>query len=299
MSAITAQKLDTFSNLTKLQLSQAEFEMLRNLVYDLTGINLAGNKKTMLESRLIRRIKALGLPDFASYCKLVLNMKASDAEARAFINAVTTNLTQFFRENHHFEYIANDLIPSALKTSAQGNGKPFLRIWHAGCSTGQEPYSMAMTLQDALGSLFKSWDIKILASDIDTNVLQTAKDGIYRSDELASVSIERKNRYFTPNRYGDQPSYQISDSCKKLITFRHMNLLEEPWPLKPTTMFDIIFCRNVVIYFDMATQKRLFERFINRLVPGGYIFIGHSESLYRICSNVDLVATTIYQKPMS
>jgi chemotaxis protein methyltransferase CheR len=157
---------------------------------------------------------------------------------------------------------------------------------------------MAMTIQNSLsGALGGGWDIKILATDIDTNVLQTAKDGIYRDDEISSIPSKLRESYFSPEQYHGKTVYRAKSNIRDLIYFRHLNLLEDPWPLKPSTLFDIIFCRNVVIYFDQHTQKRLFARFCEKMSPGGYLFIGHSESLYRISDDFVSLKNTIYRKP--
>ncbi|MDR3708557.1 MAG: protein-glutamate O-methyltransferase CheR [Capsulimonadaceae bacterium] len=282
---------------TEYRLADREFESLRTLVYDLTGITLAENKRTMLEARLSRRVRTLGLPDFAAYCKLIDAQMPDGAEIRNMINAVTTNKTEFFRERHHFEFVKTNVLPKMSSTAALGLGARKLRVWHAGCSTGQEPYSLAMVISD-FQALGPGWDVKLLASDIDTNVLQLARDGVYRADDISSVPPDFLRRHFLRGKGENDGKYLVKPALREMIAFRHINLLDDPWPLKPTSYFDIVFCRNVVIYFDKTTQRRLFQRFASRLNPGGYLFIGHSETLHGISEAFIPIGGTIYQKPV-
>ncbi|HEY3333093.1 MAG TPA: protein-glutamate O-methyltransferase CheR [Capsulimonadaceae bacterium] len=277
------------------KLGDKEFGLLRQLVYELTGISLADGKRTMLESRLVRRLRVLGLDDFTAYYKLLRDQMPQGAEIRAMINAVTTNKTEFFREKHHFDFVADQILPLIRTAASSGHGPRRLRVWHAGCSTGQEPYSLSMVILDTLINS-GTWDIKLLASDIDTNVLQIAQEGVYKEDEVASVPPELLKRHFMRGRGANEGMYQVKDAAKQLIKFRHINLLEEPWPISPSVQFDIIFCRNVVIYFDKQTQRRLFQRYYDKLKPGGHLFIGHSETLHGISDSFDLLGGTIYQK---
>lgn len=278
-------------------LTDKDFATLRKLVYNLTGINLVESKRTMLASRLSRRLRALGLSSFSDYCDLVSEQAPNGEEIRSMINAVTTNKTEFFRERHHFDYVADVVLPAYQTPGLLSRRSRSLRVWHAGCSTGQEPYSLAMVIADHAPAT-AGWDIKLLASDIDTNVLQVARDGLYRTEDVMSIPPDMLRKHVMRGRGDNEGKYQMKQYLRDLIQFRHINLLDEPWPLKPTTYFDIIFCRNVVIYFDKPTQQRLFQRFLQRLIPGGYLFIGHSETLHGINDVFMPLGGTIYQKPL-
>jgi chemotaxis protein methyltransferase CheR len=237
----------------------------------------------MVYSRLARRIRALKLFNFAEYVEYLQHNK--DSEFGEFINAITTNLTSFFREPHHFEFLTETVL-SEMKVNHKLDNR--IRIWSAGCSTGMEPYSIAMTL----GNKFPAgWDFKILATDLDTNVLATAKAGIYQSSSVTGIDDELKKKYFLHDQHGDR--YKVKESLQKLITFKQLNLLEK-WPMKG--QFDVIFCRNVVIYFDLETKNKLFERYAQMLRPNGYLILGHSETMSREVTLFKSVGRTIYQK---
>jgi len=241
----------------------------------------------MVYSRLVRRLRHLEIDSFAAYCQRLQD--GDEAEFIEFVNALTTNLTAFFRENHHFDFLANTALPGLL---ASRQAQRRIRIWSAGCSTGEEPYSIAMVVKEAQSGR-NNWDIKILATDLDSNVLEKAQLGIYGDDRLKSVSMARKARFFE-----DRPELPVGEmivgsELRELITFKQLNLMES-WPMKGP--FDVIFCRNVVIYFDKDTQRRLFERYAGLLANDGYLIIGHSESLYRVTDKFELLGNTIYQK---
>ncbi len=266
-------------------MTDRNFAQLKSYAYDNTGINLSDHKKEMIYSRLARRIRTLGLENFDQYCALIESKKSP--EHSDFINAITTNLTAFFREPHHFEFLANTAI---AEVKARHTKDRRIRIWSAGCSTGEEPYSIAMTINSELGAA--PWDTKILATDLDSEVLATATHGVYHGDRIENLSVENQRRYFLKERDG-HGNVKVKAGLQRLISFKRLNLVED-WPMRGP--FDIIFCRNVVIYFDKEIQRNLFERFADILVDGGYLFIGHSESLYRITDRFQSLGQTIYQK---
>ena len=266
--------------------SDRNFEQLRQIAFEHTGIVLGENKRQMMYGRLARRIRQLGLAGFDDYCaRLEADL---DSELGELVNAITTNLTSFFRENHHFEHLANTALPEILAHNA---GTRRLRIWSAGCSTGEEPYSIAMTLAES--SRLNGWDARILATDIDTSVVARADSGVYPLERVKDMDPQRLRRWFEKGVGENAGKLRVNRSLRDLIAFRSLNLLGD-WPMRGP--FDIIFCRNVVIYFDKETQRRLFDRFADMLAPHGYLYIGHSETLFKISDRFKPVGGTIYRK---
>jgi chemotaxis protein methyltransferase CheR len=265
-------------------LSAHEFDRIRALVHEHTGISLSEAKRQLVYGRLSRRLRALRLSSFAEYIELIEQGESDELEE--FTNAVTTNLTSFFREPHHFEYLGRELLP---KLVAADSGARRLRIWCCAASTGEEPYSIAMVLREAQ---LTGWDAKLLATDLDSNVLAHGAAGEYTADRFQTVSAARLKNWFRPVG-GDGKRYSAVNELRSLITFKQLNLMHE-WPMKGP--FDAIFCRNVIIYFDKATQRALFERMATLQRPGDYLFLGHSESLYRVCDKYDLIGKTIYRR---
>ena len=260
--------------------SQADFEKVRSAIYRKAGINLSDTKKQLVYSRLARRIRALKLNDFASY---LAYLEANETEQEEFVNALTTNLTAFFREPHHFEILAD--YAHQLK-----NLQRPLRIWCAAASTGEEPYSIAMTMAEVFGSYEPP--VEIIASDIDSKVLREASAGIYNLSRLESVSYERKQQFFQRGTGPNRGQVRINPVLKKCIEYRQLNLLDPNWSVKAP--FDVIFCRNVMIYFDKQTQLKLLERMVRLLTPTGLYIAGHSESFNQASHLVKLVAKTTY-----
>ena len=266
-------------------MSDDNFSTIAKIAYQYTGIKLPEQKRQMIYSRIARRIRALNLANFDQYCDIISDNK--HAEFNEFINSITTNLTSFFRENHHFEYLESTIIPHLKKVHDRDRR---VRVWSAGCSTGEEPYSIAMTLlKNFSGS--SNWDLKILATDLDSNVVETGRNGIYAADRVAGMDPGRVKKWLSSN--DDSSRYMVADALKKLIQFNRLNLLDR-WPMK--NKFDIIFCRNVVIYFDKPTQKKLFDRYAEQLNDGGYLIIGHSESLHKLTDRFESIGKTIYRK---
>lgn len=262
-----------------------DFQFLAGLVNAHTGIMMPKHKSDMVYARLTKRLRSLNLQSFREYCDL-LEQPDGDEEIIHFVNSITTNLTGFFREGHHFDDLKERL--QAMKANPPPGRK--IRIWSCACSTGQEPYSLAMTVADVFENAI-GWDVKILATDIDTNVLATAREGQYPIDMLPKIPEGYHKRYIEISRDGE--SFTFKENIRKMITFNALNLLSS-WPMKGK--FEIVFCRNVVIYFDKDTQRILFDRIANAMTPDGWLYIGHSENLFAVSDRFKLHGKTIYQR---
>jgi len=275
------------AGIADFELTDAQFHRIRALVREHTGIALSDAKRQLVYGRLSRRLRALKLGSFREYIELLERGVANELEE--FINAITTNLTSFFREPHHFEYLATDLLPQIV---ARNTGLRRARIWCCAASTGEEPYSIGMVLREA-APLLHGFDIKVLATDLDSAVLATAANGIYNAERLTSVASTRASRFFRKGSGAHAGQYRVQDELRNLITFKQLNLMHE-WPVRGP--FDAIFCRNVIIYFDKDTQRALFARMATLQRPGDILFLGHSESLYRVSDQYELVGRTVYRR---
>jgi chemotaxis protein methyltransferase CheR len=284
---VTTAGTTTIRALRDFELSQAEFDRLRELVREHTGIALSEGKRQLVYGRLARRLRALQLESFGEYIGLL--ERGDPVELEEFVNAVTTNLTSFFREPHHFEYLAGEALPAIV---ARSDGINRLRIWCCAASTGEEPYSIAMVLREAQDRL-AGWDVEILATDLDSNVLATGKSGVYSAERFRGMDARRVARFFDKGAGAHAGKFRAREDLRNLITFKQLNLMNE-WPMRGP--FDAIFCRNVVIYFDKATQRTLFERMAALQRPGDLLFLGHSESLYRVSDAYELIGRTIYRR---
>jgi chemotaxis protein methyltransferase CheR len=270
----------------EFELTDHEFHRLRVVVLELTGIALADSKRELLYSRLARRLRKLKLTSFGEYCDMVES--GFGDEVQELTNAITTNLTSFFRENYHFEQLASEVLPQIERDRSTIRR---MRFWSAGCSTGEEPYSLAMILRESLGRL-NNWDIRLLATDIDSKVIEAAAAGAYETERLSGLGDNRASRWFSKS--AARLGYSVvSPELRSLITFKQLNLLD-PWPM--SGLFDVIFCRNVVIYFDKDTQRRLFDRMADLQEPGGWLFIGHSENLFNVTNRYKPVGRTVYRR---
>jgi len=257
-----------------------DFARVRALIYRQAGISLAESKQEMVYSRLARRLRAKGLNSFEDYLDGLESGRDSD-EWEAFTNALTTNLTSFFRESHHFPILAEH----ALKSN-----KP-LTIWCSASSTGEEPYSIAMTMCEAFNTL--SPPVSIVATDIDTNVLDAGANGIYTADRLEKMSKDRVRRFFLKGTGSRAGMVRVRPELRQLITFKTLNLLAGSWPVSGP--FDVIFCRNVMIYFDKPTQSKILSRFVPLLKPDGLLFAGHSENFMYVSDALKLRGKTVYE----
>ncbi|HEY5512025.1 MAG TPA: CheR family methyltransferase [Geomonas sp.] len=259
--------------------TQDDFARIRALIYRSAGISLAPGKRDMVYSRLARRLRARELESFADY--LILLESGEPQELEAFINALTTNMTSFFREPHHFRILAERL--------AQLPGNRPASIWTCASSSGEEPYSIAMTAADALNN---SAPVRILATDIDTNVLATARQGIYPVDQLQKIPVDLLKRFFLRGVGRNEGYARVSDELRQLVSFRRLNLLDKTWPMR--CKFDVIFCRNVMIYFDKATQHAILKKLADHLHPDGLLFVGHSESFHGASDQFKICGNTVY-----
>lgn len=258
----------------------SDFERVRTMLYRHCGINLNDNKKDMVYSRLGRRLRALGLKSFQDYLMRVEQDQGDEWEA--FINSLTTNLTAFFREPHHFPLLRDHMLSLRKRP---------IRLWCSASSTGEEPYTMAMTMVDAFGTYTPP--VEIIATDIDTNVLSKAEAGIYPFERVEKLPNDILKRFFLKGIGSNTGYVQVRKELRDLISFRRLNLLDERWPINGT--FDAIFCRNVMIYFDKATQYKILKRFAPMLEAHGVLFAGHSESLYHASDIFKLRGKTVYE----
>lgn len=249
-------------------LTRRDLSDIADMIYADAGIFLNESKASLVYSRLSKRLRKIGLSSFRQYCELVGSERGAQ-ERREMLSQLTTNFTKFYRERHHFEHLANDVLP-ALMSRAKAGGR--VRIWSSACSLGHEPYSLAMTILSMFPDAAK-YDFRLLASDIDPKVVASASEGIYTTEAIEPVGQQFQKEYF--NDLG-QGKYQVKDHVKDLISFRELNLIAN-WPFKGK--FDVIFCRNVVIYFDDPTQAKIWQRYSDVLSKDGYLYIGHSERL--------------------
>jgi len=275
-----------------VRLSDNDFAFICDFVYQSTGIVLNENKREMVYRRLTRIVRERKLNTFSDYCLLLKQQAAQEKDY--FINAITTNLTSFFREQHHFDYLVNEELPRLMAEKAvQANGKKRLRIWSSASSTSEEPYSIAISVLEAMQEQLSNWDVKILATDIDSNVLAAGKAGIYENRRIESLSEKFKQRYFHRGVGKNSSNVRVDKKLCDLITFKQLNLLHE-WPMKGE--FDVIFCRNVIIYFDKPTQQELFTRYYDLLKPGGLLMLGHSENLGEFQQHFNTIGRTMFRK---
>lgn len=271
----------------EFNLGDEEFKFLAAFMSRETGIVLSEHKRQMVCGRLVKRLRALDMHSFADYCDYLRGPNAHK-EVENLVNSITTNITHFFREPHHFDHLRDQVL---APRAAERPRRPRLRLWSAGCSSGEEPYSIAMVLADVMKG-GEGWDPLILATDIDTNVLNRARNGVYTTESVRTIPETYRKR-FLRRINGDSEHVQMADELKRLIRFKQLNL-HEKWPMKGP--FDVIFCRNVAIYFDKPTQKVLFNRYADLLAIGGTLFLGHSESLIGVSERFEVTGKTSYRR---
>jgi chemotaxis protein methyltransferase CheR len=268
-------------------LTRDDMGFIAKLVYEHAGIVIREHKEAMTRGRLARRVKALGLGTVAEYCAF-LKTPGAVSEIPELINAVTTNHTAFFRERHHFDHLRKDVLPKLLQERSGRRGR--IRIWSSACSSGEEPYSIAATSRDVLGSR-SDVDFRILATDIDTDILERAEAGLYPSELFERLPPDVKP--LLKLEVAARGEARISEDLRRLIAFKRLNLIEK-WPMGGP--FDVIFCRNVFIYFDTQTKASILDRFVALLAPGGFLYLGHSESLPQPHPQLRLIGRTIYER---
>lgn len=266
----------------EFEFTERDFEAVRKLIYQRAGISLSPQKMDMVYSRLARRLRATGTKRFEDYLALLRN-GSNEAEWEAFTNALTTNLTSFFREQHHFPILADHL---AARRGRQ------LVIWCCASSTGEEPYSLAMTAVETFGSF--DVPVSILATDVDTSVLRRGEAGVYPAERVERIAPERVRRFFLRGSGTQEGQVKVRPELQRMVTFRRLNLLDTAWTVRGP--IDAIFCRNVMIYFDKPTQAGILKRFAPLLQPDGLLFVGHSESLFHVADTFRLRGKTVYEK---
>lgn len=271
----------------RLVITDDEFRYLRAFIHRHTGIALSEHKRALVCSRLSRRLRHYQFTSYAQYYELLCHGDPDGIELMEMTNAITTNKTDFFREAHHFQFLTESVFPEYRKKKTRR-----LRLWSAAAATGEEPYSLAMTVREAFAETAE-WDIKILATDIDTNVLAHANAGVYTMEQAEPIEQPLLRRYFLKGRGDFSNRVCVKPALKSLLRFRRLNLLDDPWPMH--VPFDIIFCRNVLIYFDKTTQQRLLERMAGMLVPNGFLMLGHAEMIHGLDHLYRAVGHSIYQ----
>ena len=271
-----------------IQLKDDEFRLISELIYEKFGVNLTEKKKALVRGRLNTHVKSLGYDNFNDYYASVIR-DPTGSSLLSLIDKISTNHSYFFREGDHFDFLTENALPEICE-SLRRQGSRHLRIWCAGCAAGEEPYTLAMVLKDFFGLEFSSWEIGILATDISTTALEQAVEGVYPANRL-SKTPEKYRQYFV-NAGGD--NYKIADSIKKMVYFKRLNLMRDTYPF--SKKFHVIFCRNVMIYFDQQTKKDLVAKFCRYTAEGGYLFIGHSESLGQGTEPFTYIRPTVYRK---
>ncbi len=274
------------------RIDQREYSLLQDLVRSHTGIDLGPRKQTLVEARLQKRLRVLGLSSYADYYDYLRTEGSGSGELAQFVNAITTNETSFLREPHHFHRLSEEWLGS-LRAAASAAGRSQLRIWSACCSTGEEPYSIAITVLEALGAA-AARSVRILASDINSEVLDRAAEGVYPVERVAPIPQATLARWFERGRGASSGLVRVRREVRELIVFRRLNLLDERWGLRSPV--DLIFCRNALIYFNRDTRQRTLDRFVELLHPRGLLVLGHAESIHRTAIPVEHLGHTTYRR---
>ncbi len=275
------------------EMSDGQFQLFSELIYSICGINLMPKKKMMLVARLYRRLRELNIHSYEDYYNFILSPEGRKNEIINMINVVSTNKTQFFRDPEHFNYLAEKALPEFLANGRTAKNMT-LNIWSAGCSTGEEPYTIAIVLSEYFGRNKLNYSFKIFATDISTRVLEIAGRAVYKRDTVSPIKAELLKKYFVKLENSDSDEYAVKPELKKNVEFRRFNLMENDFKLGVS--IDIIFCRNVIIYFDKKTQIALFQKFYSTIGNSGYLFIGNSESLHNINDEFTYIVPAIYKK---
>ena len=277
------------SNDGLIQISDHEFNTISSFVYGRFGINLTDQKRVLVQGRLQSLIRQLGVKNFTQYLQYLKNDRTEKALVE-LVDRISTNFTYFFREHEHFELFSKRVLPEITGILKRQNDRD-LRVWSAGCSSGEEPYSLVILMMEFFGRDYISWDAGVLATDVSDKVIKIGKRGIYSGEQLKKVPADYRSQYFSAQSDG---KFAVNDRVRAEVTFRHLNLINAQLPFRKP--FHVIFCRNVMIYFDRQTRSNLVKRFYQLTVPGGYLFIGHSESLDRETSMYEYVSPSVYRK---
>ncbi|NJD57756.1 MAG: chemotaxis protein CheR [Nitrospirae bacterium] len=275
-------------------LSDRDYERLSRLIYCECGIKMPPTKKVMLEARLRKRLRVLGLATFGRYCEYLFSPEGLENELISMIDVVTTNKTDFFREPKHFDFLTTVAVPELISLYGAGVRRD-LNIWSAGCSTGEEPYTIAMVLSE-FRDAHPPFEFMVLATDISTKVLERAAKAVYKMERAETVPPLLKKKYLLRSRDRQKNLVKIAPELRPCVRFRRLNFMDEDFEMRGP--MDLIFCRNVIIYFDRPTQERLLNRLYDHLIPGGYIFMGHSETLSGLRVPLVSAGPTVYRKPL-
>ena len=275
------------------ELQEREFRIISEFINREVGIQLPKTKHALVQGRLRKRLRVLGFDDFADYLAFALEHEAGKKERVLLIDAITTNKTSFFREAEHFDYLKSEAVPR-IETSRKQHQRSELNLWSAGCSSGEEAYTLSIAMHEAARS-HPGLRFNILASDISRSCLQTASKGIYNEQQIEMIPMELRKKYILRSRNPDDYRVQMGPEIRSRVRFDVVNLMHDEFPVREK--MDVIFCRNVMIYFNKQSMQQLVERFERQLLPGGYFFIGHSESLHGLQTCLKQVAPMVYQKP--
>lgn len=274
-------------------ISDRDFNTFRSMIYDEAGISLSEAKRTLVCSRLSKRLRQLGLRTYSDYLQYLETRDPNRTERQVMINCLTTNKTDFFREPHHFDFLTQQLFPKISQAANEGAPRT-LRIWSSACSSGEEPYTIAMTILEHFRSV-RGWSIEVIASDINTEVIKKAEQGIYSLDRIEGLDSTLKQKYFLRGKGRQAGSCQVVREVRELVSFQQVNLMDAVWPVEGG--FDVVFCRNVLIYFNTETQQKLLPRLVDMIKPGGYLMLGHSENLPWLAELMTPIGKTMHQKP--
>lgn len=272
-------------------LEDEEFRKIATFVESEVGIKMPKSKKLMMQTRLQPRLKALNLNNFSDYLEYLFSSEQTKTEESIYlIDAITTNLTHFYREPNHFDYLTSDVIPTLINSGVKN-----LNIWSAGCSSGEEAYTLSIVIEEyKTANLDKIFDYSILATDVSTKVLEKARNAIYSVESVKSIPVDIKNKYFEKNKESEKTEFRIKPEFSQKVQFQRLNFMEDDFSVEKE--MNIIFCRNVLMYFDKSTQEEVLKKFMKYLAKDGYLFLGHSETIYNMDLPLKTVAPTVFQK---
>ncbi len=276
----------------RAQMNSDLFKKLSEFIYTESGIKMPLSKKTMLEARLQKRLRAMGITSFGEYCNYLFSPEGVANELVHMIDVVTTNKTDFFREPQHFEYLLEHVLPDLINTKGCGIRRPFM-IWSAACSSGEEPYTLAMVL-DEFSDKAAGFHYTVLGTDISTRMLDKAKNGVYDEERIEPIPFELRRKYLMRSKNKEKKLVRIVPELRAQVKFRRLNFMEGDFGMREK--MDVIFCRNVLIYFDRPTQEKVINRLCNHLIPGGYLFTGHSETISGMNVPLVTVANTVSRR---
>lgn len=273
-------------------LSNNDFAKLSSFIYDHAGIKMPDSKKVMVEARLRKRLKLLNIPSYAEYCDFLFSKEGIETEMTHMVDVITTNKTEFFREPKQFTFLQETAMPELIKLYGAGPQRP-LKVWSAGCSTGEEPYTLSIVINE-FAQNYNRFLYNILATDISTRVLEKAVLGVFEEERIDSMPNTLKNKYFLRSKDKEKRLVRVVSALRNSVRFQWLNFMDDDFGI--SDKFDVIFCRNVIIYFDKPTQERLIEKLISHLNPGGYFFLGHSESIFNTNLPLIQMAASTYRK---